>query len=104
METLRANKSPKFHRKYSKSADRETQHEKVMNQDSPKPQKVLFYYNKTHVQRSTLTPKSDQNDPQMLPKLLQRRPQAPPYGAPEAPSGPPRNEQRTKKEKDPKKQ
>ena len=49
MGTLRPNKYSKYHKKYSKSIDPKTQHEKDTIQDPPKPQKVWFYYTKTHV-------------------------------------------------------
>ena len=75
--------------------DTKTQHEKVANQDPPEPQKVWFYYNKTHVFR-------DPTYPQKVTKMTPKRPpndsQSTPW-APKGPSGTPKNRTENKQKK-----
>ena len=75
MGTLRPNKYSKYHKKYSKSIDPKTQHEKDTIPDPPKPQKAWFYYSKTHVFKDPCYPskssKRPQNEPQIVPKWSQ---------------------------------
>ena len=76
--TLRPNKSSKFLKKYLKCMDLKTQHEKVVIQDPPRPQKVWFYYSKTHVFEDAPYPeKVTKMRPKWAPKDPQRHPMAP---------------------------
>ena len=52
MGTLRSNKSTEFDQKSSENNGSKKQHEKDTNWDPPKPQKLMFYYSKTHVFRN----------------------------------------------------
>ena len=60
----------KIRAKYGKSTDPKTQQKKVTIQDPPKPEKVVFYYSKTHVFKdppypekvTKMTPKCPPND------------------------------------------
>ena len=62
--------------------DLKTQHEKVVIQDPPRPQKVWFYYSKTHVfedepyseKATKMTPKGYPNGSQIDPDDPQRAP------------------------------
>ena len=84
MGTPKANRSSKFDSKYCKSMDSKTQHEKVTIQDPPKPQKVAFYYNKTHVFKdppcleniTKMTPKCSPNGSKIDPRLSKWPPRA----------------------------
>ena len=70
-----------------------------MNQDPPEPQKVWFYYNKTHVFRD---PTYTQKVTKMTPKRPPNDPQSTPW-APKGPSGTPKNRtENTPRKKTPK--
>ena len=76
MGTLRPNKYSKYNKKYSKSIDPKTQHEKNTIQDPPKLQKVWFTILKHTFSESSRIPKKSSkwfpNAPQMAPKSIQK--------------------------------
>ena len=65
MGTLRSNKSTEFDQKSSENNGSKKQHEKDTIWDPPKPQKLVFYYSKTHVFRN---PPYPQKVTKMTPK------------------------------------
>ena len=90
LDTLRANKSSKFYKKSSKRTDPKTQQEKVTIQGTSRPQKILFYFSKTHVFK----------DPPYPEKVCKMTPKCSPNGSqidPMSPKGPSKASQKTKR-------
>ena len=65
MGTLRSRKSTQFDQKFAENHRSKKQYEKDMTLDSPGPQKLVFYYSKTHVFRN---PRYPQKVTKMAPK------------------------------------
>ena len=100
MGTLRSNKSTKFDQKSPKNNETKKQRKKCTSRDPPKPQKLVFYYSKTHVFRN---PPYPQKVTKMTPKWPPNCSKMSHTGAKRPLQHLPENEQKTNTKKEPQK-